>query len=169
MTLDKLMKIIDNFQFKNRFCDLFDELMHKCIHLLECKKVTLFILNENIQSLYINIEKPPHPPQKAYIGRNVLTHKLNLGYTPNEAKFKYDDLNKIVKNEKSIICPIIRYSNDHKKENNKVYIVLQFDTKVDNKSKKKGFTHYDEIITNLLSNHILKNIEFISTMYQEQH
>jgi len=51
MTLDKVMKLIDNFQFKTRFCDLFDELMHKSLSILECKKVTLFILNENIQSI----------------------------------------------------------------------------------------------------------------------
>lgn len=47
--IDKIMKCVDNFQFKKTFNDLFDEIMDKSCSIMECQKVSLFIVHEEVQ------------------------------------------------------------------------------------------------------------------------
>jgi len=46
---DKTMKALELFQNKNRTCDLFDEIIDKFTAIIECQKVTIFIINEDLQ------------------------------------------------------------------------------------------------------------------------
>jgi len=43
------MKALEIFQNKLKSSDLFDEIIDKFASILECQKVTVFIVNENLQ------------------------------------------------------------------------------------------------------------------------
>lgn len=43
------MKALELFQNKLKTTDLFDEIIDKFTNILECQKITIFIINENIQ------------------------------------------------------------------------------------------------------------------------
>lgn len=69
------MKALEIFQNKLKSTDLFDEIIDKFSSILECQKVTVFIVNENLQKNYLLLEKPTVPPIKTYIGVNIYSHK----------------------------------------------------------------------------------------------
>lgn len=65
------MKALDSFQNKSKVCDLFTEIIEKFNSILDCQKVTIFIINENLQKNYLLIEKPVVPPIKSFLGVNI--------------------------------------------------------------------------------------------------
>lgn len=107
------------------------------------------------------MEHPQHPPIKSYSGKHMLAHKHSHAYTPNEPRFKIEELKRMTRNEKMILSPVMRI--DEGKEVMPLYIVLQFENKNETKGKKRYFNMFDENVAKMFTLNILKNIEVLLT------
>lgn len=127
---------------------MFSQVIDTINDIMDSQKVSLFILNDQIQNVQINTEQPEFYPSKPQIGKHIQGHKPAADFMPSDPKFKLDELNRIIRQDKSIVIPAMRFE---KKRQHPCHIVIQIEYKKDVKGKKRNFNLIDENCAVLLN------------------
>lgn len=113
----------------------------------------------------MNKEIPEHYPSKPYIGKHIFGHKSSAEFVPSDPKFKLEELLKIIKSDKTIVIPVMRFE---RKRQNPCHIVIQIEYKKDLKGKKRNFNLIDENCAQMINYGLVKCVEVLIGKYESE-